>query len=101
MEHPAALHMPPGCCIPHTQLTRANASSAILSVIVKNFINLLAGSRNEGAMSETRGEFIKAKLTELLELSRKDGEKAVMLSYLLSMTLQEARQVYWGERGPA
>ncbi len=52
-------------------------------------------------MSEIRGEFINAKLTELLAMSRKDGEKAAMLSYLLSMALYEAHQVYWGERGPA
>ncbi len=49
-------------------------------------------------MSETRGEFVKAKLTELLALSRQDGDKAAMLVYLLSMALQEAQQVYWGER---
>lgn len=52
-------------------------------------------------MSETRGEFIKAKLTELLALSRQDGEKAAMLGYLLAMALQEAHQVYRGERRPA
>ncbi len=36
-------------------------------------------------MSEARGEFIKAKLMELLALSRHEGERAALLRYLLSM----------------
>lgn len=49
-------------------------------------------------MSEARGEFIKAKLMELLALRRHEGERAALLRYLLSMALEEAQQVYWGER---
>ncbi|SOC46112.1 hypothetical protein SAMN05892877_1214 [Rhizobium subbaraonis] len=52
-------------------------------------------------MSETRGEYVKATLTELLVIGRKEGAKGAMLNYLLSMALQEAHTVYRGERGPA